>query len=335
MPTCVRDFHAGADVDAEIERTRQWHGFLADDFTAERVRGEILHRDGVIALDEQEVVDADDVVVRDLARVTQLVHEALHDLLVFRDVRIEELKNEALVDDGVFHEQHRAERALADALDVFVAAFDDVAGLERLDVEFLRARHLLGLLDRTLHFLLRHEQRARRLLRRARLAEPRGAARWRRCRRGRWRECGVLDACVAPSGRPPGVLGVGHAVLGRRQARAAHREARVEIRQRSQRRLRDGLFVVRGLRLDLHTDSLEASFVGEFGERGDGLEPDLLFVALEHRQHGVDDLVIAEPAERTHDDGQGARRCRRRAFPAGAARNACCRFRRAHRRRVR
>jgi len=41
--------------------------FFVDDLRAERVRGEILHRDGVVALDLQEVVDADDVVVRDLA----------------------------------------------------------------------------------------------------------------------------------------------------------------------------------------------------------------------------------------------------------------------------
>ena len=142
MPCGVRDFHAGADVDAEAERASERHGLLADHFAAQRVRGEILHRDGVVALDEQEVVDADDVVVRDLARVAQLVHEALHDLFVFRDVRVQELENEPLVDHGVFHEQHGAERALADAFDVLVAAFDDVAGLERLDVELLRAGHL-------------------------------------------------------------------------------------------------------------------------------------------------------------------------------------------------
>ena len=83
MPDRVRDFHARADVDAEAERALQRHRLLADDFAAERVRGEVLHRDGVVALDEQEVVDADDVLVRDLARVAQLVHEALHDLFVF------------------------------------------------------------------------------------------------------------------------------------------------------------------------------------------------------------------------------------------------------------
>ena len=99
--------------------------------------------------------------VRDLARVAQLVHEALHDLFVFRDVRVQELEDQPLVDHGVFHEQHGAERALADAFDVLVAALDDVAGLQGLDVELLRARHLLGFFDRALHFLLGHELRAR------------------------------------------------------------------------------------------------------------------------------------------------------------------------------
>ena len=60
---------------------------LVDDLGAERVRREVLHRDGVIALDVEEVVDADDVAVRDLARVAQLVHEALHDLFVLGHVR--------------------------------------------------------------------------------------------------------------------------------------------------------------------------------------------------------------------------------------------------------
>ena len=40
-----------------------------------------------------------------------------------------------------------------------------------------------------------------------------------------------------------------------------------------------------GLRLDLHADVFEAAFVGELGERGDGLEPDVLLFARQHRQH--------------------------------------------------
>ena len=109
----------------------QLQRLLVDDLGAERVRGEVLHRDRVQALDVEEVVDADDVAVRDLARVAQLVHEALHDLLVLRHVRVQELQDQPLIDHGVFHQQHGAESAAADALDVFVAPLDDVAGGER------------------------------------------------------------------------------------------------------------------------------------------------------------------------------------------------------------
>ena len=332
MPPGVRDFHARADVDAEAERALQRHRLLADHLAAERVRGEVLHRDGVVALDEQEVVDADDVLVRDLARVAQLVHETLHDLFVFRDVRVQELEDEALVDHGVFHEQHGAERALADAFDVLVAAFDDVAGLERLDVELLRPRHLFGFLHRALHVLLGHELRAglrgggcgrcgrrRRNRRRCRGARRRNRSGGTGVRRSR----GLRGLCgPMPHGR--GGRGQRRAILRRREPRATAREARVELGQRAQRRLRHGLFGVGGLGLDLHADVFEPAFVGELGQRGDGLEPDLFFLARQHRQHRVDDLVVAEAAERAHHHRQGARgrgaehfdQARHRAFAA-------------------
>ena len=120
---------------AELDRPLELDGLLVDDLAAEGVRGEIFHRDGVSALDVQEVVDADDVLVRDLAAVAQLVHEALHHLLVRGDVGVQELQDQALLDDRVFHEQHRAEGALADLLDELVAALDDVARLQGVDVE--------------------------------------------------------------------------------------------------------------------------------------------------------------------------------------------------------
>ena len=110
-------------------------GLLVDDLAAQRVGREIFHGDRVVAVDVQEVVDADDVLVRDLAAVAQFVHEALHHLLVRGDVGVQELQDQPLLDHGVFHEQHRAERALADLLDELVAALDDVARLERRDVE--------------------------------------------------------------------------------------------------------------------------------------------------------------------------------------------------------
>ena len=118
-----------------LHRALELDGLLVDDLAAQGVGGEVLHRDGVVALDVQEVVDADDVLVRDLAAVAQLVHEALHHLLVRGDVGVQELEDQALLDHGVLHQQHGAEGALADFLDELVAALDDVAGLQRGDVE--------------------------------------------------------------------------------------------------------------------------------------------------------------------------------------------------------
>ena len=99
------------------------------------MRREILHRDRVAALQIQEVIDANNVAVRDLARVTQLVHKALHHLFVRRDVRVQELENQALVHDLVLHEEHGSESALADLLDELVAVVDDIARFEFGDIE--------------------------------------------------------------------------------------------------------------------------------------------------------------------------------------------------------
>ena len=72
-PRLVRHGHAGGDVDAELDRPLELDGLLVDDLAAQGVRRKVLHRDGVVALDVQEVVDADDVLVRDLAAVAQFV----------------------------------------------------------------------------------------------------------------------------------------------------------------------------------------------------------------------------------------------------------------------
>ena len=58
------------------------------------------------------------------------------------------------------------------------------------------------------------------------------------------------------------------------------------------------------LRLDLYADLLEPAFVGELRQRGDGFEPDVFLFARQHGQHSVDDLVVTEAAERTHDHRQ-------------------------------
>ena len=210
------------------------HRLLVDDLAAERVRGEVLHRDGVVALDEQEVVDADDVLVRDLARVAQLVHEALHHLFVFRDVRVQELEDQPLVDDRVFHQQHGAEGAAADAVDVLVAALDDVAGLERRDVELRGPAIFSACFDRTLYVLLGHQQRAARAAA-ARRRDACGGA----DRGGARRRRAIAGACVA-LGRAAGV-DAGCRSIPVDESRLPAAEKRDRARPGAQRGLREGL----------------------------------------------------------------------------------------------
>jgi len=61
---------------------RELHRLLVHDLAAQGVRRKVFHRNGVITLDVQEVVDADEVLVGDLAAVAQIMHEALHHFFV-------------------------------------------------------------------------------------------------------------------------------------------------------------------------------------------------------------------------------------------------------------
>ncbi len=88
--------------------------------------------------------------------------EALHHLFVLRDIRVQELQDEALVDDSVLDEQHGAERALADLLDELVAPFDHIARLEGRDIELLRrGRRFFRFLDDRIDVALVDEERPR------------------------------------------------------------------------------------------------------------------------------------------------------------------------------
>ena len=181
----VRDAHADADVRAVGDGLLRRHRLLVGDLGAERMRRKVLHRDRVAAADVQEVVDADDVLVRDAPRVAQLVHEALQHLLVGGDVGVQELQDQALLDDGVLDENDGAERAFADLLDELVAALDHVAVLQRVQIE----RRRLG---------RRRRRLPRRGLRRAACAPTTSpTASWRRGAGGRGRRVVVARACVA------------------------------------------------------------------------------------------------------------------------------------------
>ncbi len=229
---------------------------------------EILHGNGVVAAHVDEVVDADDVLVRDLARVAQLVHEALHHLLVLRHVRVQELQDQPLVDDRVLDQHHRAERALADLLDELVASFDDVAVLERGDVHLDGARRgFLGLLEDLVDVAFFDQQRARRLRHLGRLDLR------RRC-------CGYCRARVAV----------------------------VDLLQRADRGLLDRLVGGIGAgRLDVTAHAIGALVVGQPRERVDGLDLDLLLRALQQAHHRLDHARVAELAERARHGRQRAR----------------------------
>ena len=87
----VRNIHACADVDAVLQQAVDWQGVAIFDFAGERMRREVLHRNGVVALDAQEVIDADDVAMSDFARIAQFMHKALEHFFVFADAGIKEL----------------------------------------------------------------------------------------------------------------------------------------------------------------------------------------------------------------------------------------------------
>ena len=63
----VGNGHTGSHISRETQDFFDVHRFVIRDFTGQRVRGEILHRNRVRALQMQEVIDADDVAVCDLA----------------------------------------------------------------------------------------------------------------------------------------------------------------------------------------------------------------------------------------------------------------------------
>ena len=212
MPCWCATAHADADVRAVGDGLLRRHRLFVGDLGAERMRRKILHRDRVAAADVQEVIDADDVLVRDAPRVAQLVHEALQHLLVGRDVGVQELQDQPLLDDGVLDENDGAERAFADLLDELVAALDHVAVLQGVQIE----RRRLGwrrLRDRVVGALDEQGARRRRRGRRAGAGQRAGqlsascvaracvAARRRRCR-GRSRPC--RPRSPVPANRPLG-----------------------------------------------------------------------------------------------------------------------------------
>ena len=89
----------------------------------------------------------------------------------------------------------------------------------------------------------------------------------------------------------------------------SRRSANVEIGQGAQRGLRHGLFGRRRSAPGSARECVPARrSSASFASAEMASSADFLFVAREHRQHGVDDLVIAEAAERAHHHRQRSRR---------------------------
>src|SRR5580658_7307180 len=264
----MRYRHAGADVDAELSGALQFHRLLVHDLAAQGVRGEVFHRDRVATLDVQEIVDADDVLVRDLARVAQLVHEALHHFFVLRDVGIQELQDQTLIDDRVLHEYYRAEGAAADAVDVFVAALDDIAGLESVDVEGAGdLRRFDGLRERLIGD--------------------------QHCLSGfGW--CGLR--------RPHARGGRGRNRSAAGGKRGDSRDAIVQFGHRRRCHSGDGLIRGRRLRLQLRAHLPGVALVRQACDGLDCLDANFTLGSCDQRQQRFHELAVTELTERAHHD---------------------------------
>ena len=76
----VRGFEAAGDLPGEKQRARNRQLAVSVQHGREIVALHVRHRDVLDAVDLAEVVNADDVLVRDLAREQQLVLESLFGL---------------------------------------------------------------------------------------------------------------------------------------------------------------------------------------------------------------------------------------------------------------
>ena len=185
---------------------------------------------------------------------------------------IEEFQDQALLDHGIFHQQHGAERAAADALDVLVAALDDVAGRERRDVELGALAAAGDLLHHLGDLAFRDQQRA------CRLGRPHAGA--RRARAGQLRLRGrrgrrpPRSAPPARSGRAP------------RRAPRWHRDCR--------------------LGLQLRADLVGLLLVGQTRERLDDLDAHVLLRACQQRRSSSTDFASPSLPMRAHHHRHGA-----------------------------
>ena len=127
----VRGGECARDLRRDVQRAHHLDDALLRDQLREGFSLEVLHDVEVVALGRHpEVVDLHDVLVVDPRHRLRLLEEALDDLLVARELAVDDLERDLLADQRVLGEVHRTHSAGPDLVQDAVAA-DRMAGADQ------------------------------------------------------------------------------------------------------------------------------------------------------------------------------------------------------------
>ena len=126
MPLRVRRRERRADLQEDLLAARPRQQLAGEprarDLLVEVVALEQLHREEHQAVGRRaEVADVDHVLVADARRGLRLLHEALDEVGLARELAVQHLQRDLLLEHGVGREVDRAHAALAELLDDQVA----------------------------------------------------------------------------------------------------------------------------------------------------------------------------------------------------------------------
>jgi hypothetical protein len=116
----VREVESLADFDRDVDAPTQAHSLRRLHPREEILPLEILHREVGLTLVFAEVVDRNDVLVRELTGRSRLAEEAFAELLVLVDRRRDYLDRDDAVEERVACAIHRSHAALAQFFNKFV-----------------------------------------------------------------------------------------------------------------------------------------------------------------------------------------------------------------------
>jgi hypothetical protein len=139
LQVAVHDAHAvdlagGAQhLHDEVDRARELERRFIPDDGLERAPRDVLHRDVVGARELAAVVDRHDVLVRQACCARRLAPEALYELLIPGEPRVQELDGDLAVQAEVLGAIHACGSALAKLLAEPVAAVDDARAFRDAD----------------------------------------------------------------------------------------------------------------------------------------------------------------------------------------------------------